>query len=302
MEKFYLKVAGQDIGLRIDQYIIKHLRQSISRSRIQRLIDSGEITVNQEPTKARYKVKENDRLAINIPAPAKPNLLAENIPLDIVFEDDDILIINKPKDMVTHPAAGNYSHTLVNALLNYGCALSTVNGPLRPGIVHRLDKDTTGLMAIAKNDFAHQGLARQFRKHTVKRKYIAIVKGKMAHNEGVIDYPLARDPHNRQKMAVSFLKKSRHALTRYKVLKRYKELTLVELEPHTGRTHQLRVHLKFCGHPILGDTRYGRASSLNRMALHATGLGFKHPRTGKSVQFQSDTPKCVKDFLKSAKQ
>lgn len=301
MQKFCLKVFGIDKSLRLDQCIIKNLKVSISRSRIQRLIKEGQIFVNGRPAKAHYKVKEDDVLLIAIPQSPKPQALPEKIPLDVVFEDDDLLVVDKPAGMVTHPAAGSHSRTLVNALLNYGCPLSTINGPLRPGIVHRLDKDTSGLLVIAKNDFAHQALAKQFRKHTVRRKYIALVKGSLAHNEGEIDYPLARDAQNRQKMAVSFLKKSRPALTRYRVLKRYEHVSVLELTPHTGRTHQLRVHLKFCGHPILGDARYGRAGDFERLALHAQVLGFCHPRTKEYIEFQSDIPRAFKGFLKAQK-
>ena len=294
MEKFCLKVGCIDKGLRLDQYLIKSLEVPISRSRIQSLIKTGSVIVNYEPAKAHYKVKENDIVLIKIPPVSRTEVLPQELPLEIIFEDDDLLVLNKPAGMVTHPAGVQYSHTLVNALLNYGCQLSTINGPLRKGIVHRLDKDTSGLLVIAKNDFAHQKLAQQFRKHTVKRKYIAMVKGEVAHNEGEIDLPIGRHPQNRNKMAVSFLKKSRNALTRYRVLKRYKNVSLLELSPYTGRTHQLRVHLKFCGHPILGDKRYGKTSDFSRLALHATVLGFRHPRTEEFVEFQSNIPESFK--------
>lgn len=299
MEEFFLKVSEIDKGLRLDRYIIKNLKLPISRSKIQQLIKSEKIFVNQKPVKAHYKVKEGDLLKINIPEPPKTLVLPEEIPLDIIFEDSDLLIINKPSGMMTHPAQGRYSNTLVNALLNYGCQLSTLGGPLRPGIVHRLDKDTSGLMVIAKNDFAHQDLAEQFRSHAVKRKYIAIVKGRVLQEQGYIDYPLARHPQDPRKIVVSFNKRSREALTRYRVLKRYRQLTLLELKPHTGRTHQLRVHLKFCGHPILGDRRYSRADSFSRLALHATSLCFRHPRTKKFIEFHSALPACFDNFLKS---
>lgn len=300
-KKFCLKVAGVDKGLRLDQYIAKNLKLPISRSRIQRLINAGKISLNQKLVKAHCKVKEDDVVYISLPPPVKPKVLPEKIPMEITFEDGDVLVINKPAGMITHPAQGVYSHTLVNALLNYGCPLSTVNGPLRPGIVHRLDKDTSGLMVIAKNDFAHHKLAQQFRQHTIKRKYIAIVAGGVAHNEGVIDLPIARHPQNRQKMAVSFLKKARHALTRYRVLKRYNDVSVLELSPHTGRTHQLRVHLKFLGYPILGDKRYGRSSSFKRLSLHAKVLGFQHPRTEEFIEFRSELPQSFRDFLSSLK-
>lgn len=299
MKTLHLKVAAVDKGLRLDQFIIRNLELAVSRSRIQRLINEGEVTINQKPAKAHYKVKENDTLLMNIPEPSgAPQVLPEKIPLKVIFEDDDILVIDKPPGMVTHPAVGNYSHTLVNALLNYGCGLSTVNGPLRPGIVHRLDKDTSGLLVIAKSDFSHLNLAEQFRRHTVKRKYIALVKGRVGHNEGNIDYPLARDPQDRRKFTVG-LSGAKDARTQYRVLERYRDVTLLELSPYTGRTHQLRVHLKFYGHPILGDVRYGSADRFERLTLHATVLGFRHPRTGEFVEFNSDIPECFKVFLRS---
>ncbi|MFC1631592.1 RluA family pseudouridine synthase [Candidatus Omnitrophota bacterium] len=291
MENFQLQVELADRGLRLDQYLIKYLGPGVSRSRIQRLIKAGQIFVNQGQPKAHYKVRPQDSIAVNLPTlQLEPKVKPQPITLEIIFEDEDILIVEKPPGMVTHPAVGNYTHTLVNALLHYGCTLSTVNGRLRPGIVHRLDKDTSGLLIVAKNDFAHQKLAEQFRQHTIVRKYIALVRGSLSHNEGVIDYPLARNPENRQKIHVSFSDKGKPALTRFKVLKRYPGATLLELTPHTGRTHQLRVHLKFCGHPILGDSRYGRASEFARLALHATLLGITHPRTDKYAEFSSPAP------------
>lgn len=297
MPSVHLEVPKEAQGQRIDHYLIKNLELAISRSSLQRLITTGKITVNQKPVKAHYKVKEHDALQIEIPEVAAPMVLAEPIPLDIIFEDDDLLIINKPSGMVTHPAAGNYAHTLVSALLNHTAQLSTINGPLRPGIVHRLDKDTSGLLVVAKNDSAHLKLAQQFQRHTVKRQYIAIVKGRLAHQEGVIDYPLARHPQDRKKIQVSFHHQARPALTRYKVLNRYTDMTLLELTPYTGRTHQLRVHLKFCGHPILGDKRYGQGTSFPRLALHAKILGLCHPRSQEYVEFQTELPQCFKDFL-----
>ncbi len=301
MQKFSLEVSIEDKGLRLDQYIIKKIDISISRSRIQSLINSENITVNQKATKAHYKVKQNDLLLVNIPPPPNPRVLPQIIPLDIIFEDDDILVVNKPEGMVTHPATGNYSGTLVNALLGYTSALSAINGPLRPGIVHRLDKETSGVMVAAKTDFAHQKLARQFQAHTIKRRYVAAVKGRLAHNEGVIDLPIGRDMHNRQKMAVNFFKKSRPALTRYKVLKRYRTATVLELTPHTGRTHQLRVHLQSLNHPVLGDERYGKSAGFKRLALHAVFLGFEHPRTGEFVEFCSELPESFTALLEGLK-
>lgn len=301
MQKFSLEVSIEDKGLRLDQYIIKKIDIPISRSRIQSLINSENITVNQKPTKAHYKVKENDLLLVNIPPPAEPKVLPQEIPLNILFEDEHVLVVDKPEGMVTHPAAGHNCGTLVNALLGRGCELSAISGPLRPGIVHRLDKETSGVMVAAKTDFAHQKLARQFQAHTVKRRYVALVKGRLVHNEGVIDLPIGRDMHNRQKMAVNFFKKSRPALTRYRVLKRYRAATLLELTPHTGRTHQLRVHLQSLNHPVLGDGRYGKSAGFKRLALHAVLLGFEHPRTGKFVEFRSELPESFTALLERLK-
>jgi 23S rRNA pseudouridine1911/1915/1917 synthase len=298
MQKFCLKVTKIDKGVRLDQYLIRTKKLQISRACLQRLIKAKKIFVNQRTVKAHYKVKESDLIEIYIPhIQSQPHVLPKRIPLDIVFEDNEILVINKPAGIVTHPALGNYTHTLVNALLYYGCRLSTINGPLRPGIVHRLDKDTSGLLVVAKNNIAHQNLAQQFSKHTVKRKYIALVEGNVEHNEGHIDFPIGRDKRHRQRMTVNFLKTSRHALTKYRVLKRSKEISLLELIPYTGRTHQLRVHLKYLGHPILGDRQYGRANTFSRLALHARVLGFRHPRTNKFIEFQTDFPDCFKEFL-----
>ncbi len=296
-----LKVEPQDSGLRLDQYVYQHIGADVSRSRIQGLIKLGKVTVNSKSLKAHYKVRALDTVIVEIPGQDVSTIIAEDIPLDIVFEDEDILIVNKPVPMVTHPAAGNYARTLVNALLYHTKSLSSVNGPLRPGIVHRLDKDTSGLMVVAKSDFAHHNLSRQFREHTVNRVYIAAVFGNVEHDQGAIDLPIARHPMNRKQMTVSFVK-SRDALTRYEVIKKYADATLLRLMPYTGRTHQLRVHLKFFGHPILGDARYSKAADFSRMALHAKILGFNHPRTGKFVQFESELPKEFKQILDNLEQ
>ncbi|MFH1045441.1 MAG: RluA family pseudouridine synthase [Candidatus Omnitrophota bacterium] len=299
-EQFCFTVTDEDQGLRLDCYLQKKITLELSRSRLQSLIKAAKVTLNSQAVKPGHKVRSGDIINVDIPPDAPVQAQAENIPIDLVFEDEDILVVNKPAGMVTHPGVGNNTHTLVNALLHYGCTLSSVNGPLRPGIVHRLDKDTSGLMVIAKNDRAHHRLSRQFQKHNVERRYIAIVKGKVEHDEGVIDAPLARDPLHRKQFVVG-LHNSRDALTRFKVVKRYSQLSLVELTPYTGRTHQLRVHLKFLGHPILGDERYGKRGEFSRMALHATGLGFRHPLTKEMVRFSSEIPADFTRYLDSLK-
>ena len=212
-----------------------------------------------------------------------------NSSIKIVYEDDNIIVINKPAGLVVHPAPGNYEHTLVNALIYCFKNLSDIN-PQRPGIVHRLDKETSGLLVIAKNNTTHLALARQFAKHSIKRKYIALVKGKMEFDEDIIELPIGRHPRRRKNMAVGFAKGTKYAKTHYRTLKRKEDCSLLELEPFTGRTHQLRVHLAFIGHPILGDAKYGKGNGSKRMCLHAKYIGFLHPSSGKFVEFSSDTP------------
>jgi 23S rRNA pseudouridine1911/1915/1917 synthase len=226
-----------------------------------------------------------------VEVPPEPNevLVSENIKLDILYEDKDLIVLNKPSGMVVHPGEGNKTHTLVNALLNHTRDLSSVNTPERPGIVHRLDKETSGVMVVAKNNRSHLALAKQFEKHSIKRVYVALVEGNMEFEEGDIDLPLSRSHKDRKKIAVSFID-GKNAKTYYRVIKRYKNMTLLELEPHTGRTHQLRVHLAHLGHPILGDEKYGKKSTFPRLALHAKTLGFIHPTTKEFLEFSKDLP------------
>jgi len=248
-------------------------------------------------TKPHHKVKLNDEFKITIEDKKTYALNAENISLDVVYEDRDLAIINKPQGLVVHPAPGNFEHTLVNALLYHFKNLSDIN-PQRPGIVHRLDKETSGLLVIAKNNFTHLGLAKQFAKHSIKRKYIAVVKGKMEFNENIIELPIGRHPVKRKSMAVGFSDKSKYAKTFYRTLMRTNDCSLLELEPFTGRTHQLRVHLAFIGHPILGDTKYGKNDKFDRMYLHAKSLGFIHPRAKKFMEFSCDIPKEFTQIVK----
>ena len=290
MENYTLKATEQDSSARLDVFLFKYLQDIGSRSFIQKLIISGKVCINNNQIiKPHHKVKPGDEISIEVtPQKYDTNVLPENIPLDIVFEDEDLLVINKPINMVVHPAPGNYSGTLVNALLFHYENLSDVNHPLRPGIVHRLDKDTSGLLVVAKNNYTHIGLAKQFQKHTIERKYIAIVKGVVQFNEDIIELPLGRDSRNREKIAVNFFN-ARDAKTKYKVIKRFENATLLELTPFTGRTHQLRVHLAHLGHPILGDLKYGGGKS-GRMCLHAKSIAFLHPKKKELMKFDSQVP------------
>lgn len=293
MREYALKVPDGQEGKRLDLLISVFSRKhnlGLSRTSIQSLISKGRITVNGSPdVKPHYKVRKTDKIKVTPEDKIKSSLNPEDIPLEIVYEDKDLAIINKPVGLVVHPAPGNYSHTLVNALLSRFKSLSDIN-PQRPGIVHRLDKDTSGILVIAKNNASHLKLAEQFADHSIKRKYVAIVKGRVEFDENVIEAPIARHAFKRENMAVNFSDKARYAKTRYRTLKRFKGHTLLLLEPFTGRTHQLRVHLAFIGHPILGDKKYGKNDEFSRLALHAQSLGFIHPTTGKFVEFNSSLP------------
>lgn len=296
-----MKVTPEDKGKRLDMFILDFSTSNklgLSRTSLQGLIHGGKVTVKDAAlVKPHYKVKENDEIRISVEEEEPAGLnKAEEIPLDIIYEDEDLAIINKPPGLVVHPAPGNSAHTLVNALLYRFKELSSVN-PQRPGIVHRLDKETSGLLVIAKNNFAHLSLAKQFAEHSIKRKYIAIVKGRVEFDENVIELPIGRHPKKRKSMAVSFLENTKYAKTYYRTLKRADNFTLLQLEPFTGRTHQLRVHLDFLGHPILGDTKYGSNNAFKRLALHAEYIGFLHPRTEKFVEFSSDMPEEFKELL-----
>ena len=289
---------------RIDKVISLKVPE-LTRSRIQNLIKEQKIFVNGEILKSKnYKVHLNDKIKVIIDEPKELNLSPENIPLDIIYEDDDLLVVNKEKGMVVHPAVGNYNHTLVNALL-YHCkgSLSGINGVIRPGIVHRIDKDTSGLLIVAKNDFAHLKLAEQIKAHSFSREYEAVVYGNLKSDEGTINEPIGRHKTDRKKMAIRD-ENSKDAKTYYKVLKRYKGFTHVRLILKTGRTHQIRVHMAYIGHPVAGDKVYGPKkciSKLNGQCLHAKYIGFIHPRTGEFLEFESNLPDYFKTFLKSLK-
>lgn len=285
---------------RLDVFLAEEL--NLTRSSVQKLIENENVTVNGNITGKNYKLKTNDEIIVVIPEPEPLSVDAENIPLDIVYEDDYLLVVNKPKGMVVHPAPGNYSGTLVNALM-YHCkdSLSGINGVLRPGIVHRIDKDTSGLLIVAKNDVAHQHLAAQIKEHSFTREYEAVVVGMLKNNEGDIELPIGRHPVNRKQMAVTY-KNSKPAKTHYKVLKSVDGLSHIRLTLFTGRTHQIRVHMSYLGHPVAGDLVYGRAGgkykSLGGQCLHAKKIGFIHPKTLEYIEFESELPEYFESFLK----
>ncbi|MDD5505737.1 MAG: RluA family pseudouridine synthase [Candidatus Omnitrophica bacterium] len=304
MQEYALRVSEGQKGMRLDLLVSTFSTEKnlgLSRTAIQDLILKNKITVKGlAGIKAHYKVRPQDKIRVIIEDKVKSCLKAEKIPLEIIYEDKDLAIINKPIGLVVHPAPGNYEHTLVNALLARFKELSEIN-PQRPGIVHRLDKDTSGVMVIAKNNSSHLKLSRQFAVHSIQRKYTAIVKGRMEFDENVIEAPIARHAFKRENMAVNFSANARYAKTYYRTLKRTGALSLLELEPFTGRTHQLRVHLAFIGHPILGDKKYGKSGEFVRLALHAQALGFIHPSTGKFVEFHSPLPQEFLDVMNKNK-
>mgnify|MGYP000018003458 FL=1 len=280
---------------RLDK-VCSEIFSDYSRSQIKQLLDGGNITVNGKTEKAKYKVKSGDLIRLEEPETKTLELRPENIPLDIVYEDDDVIVINKPQGMVVHPAPGHDEHTLVNALL-YHCPLSTINGTFRPGIVHRIDKDTSGLLMVAKNDKAHRSLAKQLKDKTNIREYVALVHGRIAEDEGTINAPIGRSLKDRKKQAV--VKDGRNAVTHFEVLKRYRDYTLVKCILETGRTHQIRVHMKYIGHPLVGDPLYGPKKTIkgNGQFLHAGKLGFVHPTTGKLLIFEAPLPKIFQECL-----
>ncbi|MBR1736374.1 MAG: RluA family pseudouridine synthase [Firmicutes bacterium] len=294
----------ENIGKRLDSFLSENM-EDMSRSYVQKLIESGNILINEKNVAKNYKLRKGDIIKAEIPEAEEIEIKAENIPLDILYEDDDVIVINKEQGMVVHPAAGHYSGTLVNALM-YHCkdSLSGINGKLRPGIVHRIDMDTSGVIVAAKNDAAHQCLAEQLEKHSIKRIYNAVVERNVKDDEGTIDKPIGRHPTDRKKMAVTD-KNSKRAVTHYKVTERLGKFTVVEFRLETGRTHQIRVHFASIGHPLVGDTVYGSKKNtfgLRGQALHARILGFIHPRTNEYMEFESPLPdyfiKLVEKLIK----
>ncbi|KAF5077282.1 Ribosomal large subunit pseudouridine synthase D [anaerobic digester metagenome] len=299
MDYFTFGAEREDIGSRIDVFIAENI-DDLSRSGVQRLIEEGYVKLNGAAVKANYKLRGKDIIDVEVPEAKTVEILPENIPLDILYEDKDVIIVNKPQGMVVHPAPGHTTGTLVNALMYHcGDELSGINGEKRPGIVHRIDKDTSGVLMIAKNDMAHQSLAEQLADHSITRKYNAIVFNGFQEDEGTVDQPIGRNPLDRKKMAVT-QKYSRRAVTHYRVLERMGNFTLIEAQLETGRTHQIRVHLTFIGHPLLGDTVYGPKKQpfhLEGQALHARVLGFIHPSTGQYMEFEAPLPENYEKLL-----
>ena len=297
MENLEFIVSEAQNGLRFDKLCVEILPE-LSRTRIQDLIANGFITINDLEVKANTKVRTNDIISAEWPEDEELKVEAEEMDLDVLYEDKDLIVVNKPKGMVVHPGAGNPNHTLVNGLLAHCKDLSGINGVLRPGIVHRIDKDTSGCLVVAKNDLAHQNLSEQLAKRTLKRTYIALVHGVIQHNVGTIEAPIGRDKSDRQKMTVTSMN-ARPALTHFKVMKRYEAYTLVECQLDTGRTHQIRVHFQYINFPIVGDPKYSIKKTLETQGqcLHAQRIEFIHPRTQEVMQFEAEMPEVFKQVL-----
>ena len=292
-------VSQEEKGKRLDTYI-PSVDTDITRTSAQRLIEDGNILVNGKNAKVSYKIQENDKISVEIPEPKQIELKAQNIPIEIIYEDSDIIVVNKPKGMVVHPANGNPDGTLVNAIMAI-CkdSLSGIGGEIRPGIVHRIDKDTSGLLIVAKNDNAHVKMSEQIKNHEVKKTYIALVRGVFKENEATIDMPIGRSPSDRKKMAVN--KNGKNAITHIKVLKRFDKYTLLQVNIETGRTHQIRVHLSTIGYPIVGDGVYSNGKNefnVDGQMLHAESIEFAHPITGKKMKIEAPLPEYFNNVLK----
>ncbi|AOZ91656.1 RNA pseudouridine synthase [Paenibacillus crassostreae] len=285
---------------RIDKYITEVWGEDVSRSQVQLWINGDHVKVNGNTVKANYKLSVGDQIEVIVPEPTLVEIIAQDIPLEVVYEDQDLIVVNKPRGMVVHPAPGHSSGTLVNALMYHCKDLSGINGELRPGIVHRIDKDTSGLIMAAKNDKSHASLAAQLKEHTVTRRYIALVQGSIGHDQGTVDAPIGRDPLDRKMYTVKE-KNSKQAVTHFTVQERLGDYTLLELKLETGRTHQIRVHMKFIGHSLVGDPIYGRGKGIKfgGQALHAAVLGFNHPSSGEYLEFNADIPQDLQDLLAS---
>ena len=303
MSLIVYSVQDEYEGLRIDKYLAE-MSSDMTRSYIQKLIKESRLTVNGQFVKSSYQVKPDDSIQFEVPENQAPEILPEDIPLDIIYEDSDLIVVNKPKGMVVHPAAGHYSGTLVNALMYHCDDLSGINGILRPGIVHRIDKDTSGILVCAKSDFAHKSLAEQFKIHSITRIYHAICVGNFKDKTGTIEGSIGRNPNNRKLMAINE-KNGKHAVTHYEVIRNMSKTSYVKCTLETGRTHQIRVHMSSIHHPLLGDTDYGgrlseyklHGNMLQGQTLHAKVLGFNHPRTNEYMEFESDLPEYFKELL-----
>lgn len=289
MEKMDHTILEHEANERLDK-MVSSIREEWSRSQVQQWIKDGDITVNGKKEKANYRCQAGDLVEIEVPEPELLDIEPEDLHLDIYYEDADVLVVNKPKGMVVHPSNGHFTGTLVNGLMYHCKDLSGINGVLRPGIVHRIDKDTSGLLMVAKNDYAHEKLAAQLSEKTVTRKYFALVHGNIPHEAGTIDAPIGRDPADRQRMAV--VDNGKDAVTHFHVLERFDRYTFIECRLETGRTHQIRVHMKYIGHPLAGDPKYGPKKTIDfgGQALHAGVLGFCHPRTGETLTFEAPLP------------
>ena len=300
----FFEASESEKGERLDVFLAKGMAEA-SRSTIQKLIASEQVTVNDKTVKTNYKLKVSDKIIVNIPEVRPMEVMAEDIPIDVLYEDDDIIVINKARGMVVHPATGNYSGTLVNALLEHCDDLSGINGVARPGIVHRLDKDTSGVMIAAKSDRGHISLAKQIKDHTATRRYFTIVHGNIKEEQGVIKAPIGRHSSDRKRMAVTF-ENSKEAITNFRIVERFGDYTLVECKLLTGRTHQIRVHMAYIGHPVVGDPKYGRSDgekfSINGQALHSADLRIDHPVTGESMVFEAKMPNDMETILMELRQ
>ena len=297
---YSLEAGEGDAGKRLDVFLAA-ATEDLTRSYVQKLIGEEMVTFNGQKVRSSHRVKPGDLIRFQVPVPEETVIKPEPIPLDVYYEDSDVIVINKPRGMVVHPAPGNYSGTLVNALLHHCRDLSGIGGVMRPGIVHRLDKDTSGLIMAAKNDIAHVSLSRQLKDRSIERRYQALVHGQVRKQSGIINAPIGRDLNNRQKMAVT-PGSGKDAVTKYRVLGRYSDYTFLELKLETGRTHQIRVHLSFIGHPVVDDPKYGASRShfgLEGQFLHAVALGFRHPRTGAYLEYESPLPRVLSDILQN---
>ena len=298
MENLSFNINSEEEGQRIDKYLSTMI-DGKSRSFVQGLIDEKKVKANSKVVKSNYKLKKGDIIEVEVPEPVELNISAEEMDLDVVYEDEDVLVVNKEKGIVVHPAPGNYTGTLVNGILHHCSDLSGINGVIRPGIVHRIDKDTSGILVIAKNDEAHNDLAAQFKEHSIKREYYALVEGKFSNINGTVDKPISRDKKERIKMAIN--SDGKRAVTHYEVLEQYdKGVSLVKCTLETGRTHQIRVHMASIGHPLVGDLVYGykrQKFNIEGQALHAKTLGFIHPRAKEYMEFTSELPHYFKELL-----
>ncbi len=293
MQNFHFLISEEYENERLDKSLSELTDDTVSRSFLQKLIKDNQVYVNEKIQKASYRLKTGDNVSFFLPEQIEPDIEPENIPLDILYEDEDVIVVNKPKDMVVHPSAGHYTHTLVNGLM-YHCkgSLSGINGVLRPGIVHRIDKDTTGSVIVCKNDMSHQNIAEQLKEHSVTRKYRAICFGVIKEEEGTVNAPIGRDEKERKKMSVNY-KNGKNAITHYRVIERFREYTYIECRLETGRTHQIRVHMASIGHPLMGDVVYSSQKwpyNTNGQVLHAYILGFTHPSSGKYIETQAPIP------------